>query len=122
MDAKIKARVINVVKRYLWSRWEEKGEVLKRCKIKEDIGHYKNGNIKTKVRYKCEKCSVVVDSVEVDHIEPAIDTAKGWEGFDVYLSRLLVGADKLQALCIPCHQAKSSKENAKRKEGKTVKD
>lgn len=48
--------------------------------------------------------------VFVDHIDPAVDPHKGWQGYDVFIERLFVEKQDLQLLCKPCHDEKSMAE------------
>ena len=63
----------------------------------------------------CEQCWETTEKIEIDHVEPVIDPAVGFQGFDVYYARLFVGADKMQGLCHECHQNKTKEERKLRR-------
>lgn len=71
--------------------------------------------------YLCAGCSEIkqkttiedgkrVNNCNVDHIDPAVDPAKGWEGYDILIERMFCEKDNLQVLCHACHQVKSNEE------------
>ena len=67
--------------------------------------------------YKCAMCSeeyVAVD-VQVDHINPVVDPAKGFINWDIYIDRIFCEVDKLQVLCRSCHKEKTAEEKLLRK-------
>ena len=70
---------------------------------------------------KCCKCSGG-GKLYADHVSPVVETRKGFQGWDIYISRLFEGT--LQPLCEKCHSIKSkaeAKERAKsRKERKAL--
>lgn len=67
--------------------------------------------------YQCDKCSGILLSSEkkLDHIEPVVDTKKGFNGFDDYITRLLCHNKGIQVLCWVCHENKTENENEQRK-------
>lgn len=66
--------------------------------------------------YLCEKCNKLSSKkIQIDHIAPVGKAPKGWKGWDKYLQRLFCPVSNLQALCTPCHKAKSKIDNAKTK-------
>jgi hypothetical protein len=68
--------------------------------------------------YRCESCVLVVKRREkqVDHTEPVVSVATGWDGsWDVFRDRMFLGADKLRILCKECHQRKTTAENKERR-------
>lgn len=103
--------------RRLTIQWPGRQEVFKRARVEVDDGFFKNGNPKTVVRFKCEKCGklVTADQLEIDHIDPVSNFAK-WGSWDAYLNALFCTSDKLQALCSDCHQVKTNAENLERVE------
>jgi len=50
----------------------------------------------------------------VDHIEPVIDPAKGFEGWSKAIKRMFLEEDGYQLLCHECHQVKCNEERAVR--------
>lgn len=52
------------------------------------------------------------DNAAVDHIEPVVDPAIGFEGWDRYVERMFVEVEGYQVLCWECHEAKTAVERA----------
>lgn len=99
-DKKLKARLINVLRReFLYSKQYK--EALKKAE-------------RLKGYYQCASCSKSFPkiNVNVDHIEPVVELT-GFVDFDTYIKRLFFGA--LQVLCKKCHQLKTGIENKSRK-------
>ena len=76
--------------------------------------------------YTCAGCkqSFGSKSVRVDHIEPVVDTKRGFRSWDEYIERMFVERDGYQLLCTNakgtgCHDFKTALERATRKETKT---
>lgn len=68
--------------------------------------------------YRCKSCGSVVERAnkQVDHIEPVVPVATGWNGsWDSYRDGLFVHESKLQVLCKSCHKGKTGAENQGRK-------
>ena len=67
--------------------------------------------------YRCAEClePFVARDVQVDHINPVVDPAKGFEDWPTYMERLYCEADNLQVLCKPCHKDKTNEERKERK-------
>jgi len=67
--------------------------------------------------YECNKCKkhFPLRDVQVDHILPVVCPKEGFQGWEVYISRLFCAAKNLQCLCTTCHNAKSKKEGEGRK-------
>ena len=74
-------------------------------------------------QYKCECCGEIVGptrkdgrrrvhNIFVDHIDPIVDPAVGFEGWDKYIERMFCEADNLQLICKDCHDTKSAEERA----------
>jgi 5-methylcytosine-specific restriction endonuclease McrA len=67
--------------------------------------------------YRCEQCDVQPlekSAVQVDHIV-CVESVEGFKGdWTGWLGRLFCPVDGLMILCMPCHSAKSERENAKR--------
>ena len=75
--------------------------------------------------YTCAGCkkSFPSKSVRVDHIEPVVDTKRGFVSWDEYIERMFVEKEGYQLLCTNakgtgCHDFKSALERATRKETK----
>lgn len=86
--------------RGLFSDWPPKTECINAARRAPD-------------KYECAHCHGLFrrSYMHADHIEPAIDPVKGYEGRGTYAERLFVDANKLQALCIDCHKTKTVAEN-----------
>lgn len=65
---------------------------------------------------QCAKCRTRFGKLYADHIDPVVDPAKGFETWDIYITRMFTG--QLQPLCEKCHKAKSKEENALRRKTK----
>jgi 5-methylcytosine-specific restriction endonuclease McrA len=68
-------------------------------------------------RYRCAHCQQTGfkdKEIKIDHIDPVVDPATGWVNWDTYITRLFVSSEHMQALCEPCHQLKTNKENETR--------
>ena len=72
---------------------------------------------KMAMHYRCAVCTeqFVAADVQVDHIEPAVDPIKGWQGFDVFIDRMFCEKEGFQVLCKPCHKTKTTEERKARK-------
>lgn len=92
--------VINLLRRFAWTRWPAKQETLVAARVSRN-------------QYQCAKCGLLFPRklVQIDHVRPVVDPATGFVSLDEYVKRLLVPANKLQVLCKPCHYAKSASEN-----------
>jgi len=82
----------------------------------------KSANIRRGI-YRCAGCeeeiptSIRVDgkrknNLHVDHIDPIVDPAKGWESWDATIERMFCEEENLQLLCTECHDKKSNEEKA----------
>lgn len=76
-------------------------------------------------KYLCAGCQQVVPltvggkkNVFVDHIDPVVDTKRGFQGWDEYIERLFCEEENLQLLCSDCHSRKGSEEREERKKYK----
>lgn len=56
-----------------------------------------------------------INEVTVDHIDPVVDPAKGFENWDTFISRLFCPVENLQVLSKKEHNAKTQKERKERK-------
>lgn len=63
--------------------------------------------------YKCASCGEAFKEKDtvVDHINPVVALEGDDYDWNTFINRLYVGADKLQILCIPCHDLKSLQED-----------
>lgn len=113
---------MNAIKRSLWLRWKPRIEKLKEGKVRVKVGKFKNGNDRYKLHWTCENCNELVPTVEIDHIEPSIDPKTGFVDLETWISRLLVSKNKLQRLCISCHDDKTFRETGVRAEERRKRD
>lgn len=67
--------------------------------------------------YECANCKKLYGRKELhaDHIDSVISTKDAWQGWDVYIKRLLVPASHYQILCVACHSSKTLLETNLRK-------
>jgi len=67
--------------------------------------------------YRCATCKKVFSrkGVSIDHLEPVVNPKKGWQGWDVYISRMFCSVKGFQVICSKDHDAKTKRENEVRK-------
>lgn len=117
-------------------------QILKKYNRREKVVKNKDGSLSKAKRweYQCNHCKNWFPekvkgkaTVNVDHIEPAVNPHTGWVDFNTWIEREFVGVEaydstkisekqfyeviskKLQILCIECHNIKSAEENIIRK-------
>ena len=90
-------------------RWPPKYKALKEAFVGRQVNKKTN---KLAMHYRCAACDneFVSNDVQVDHISPAVDPAKGFVSWDVYVDRLFCETSNLQVLCLNCHKKKTSEE------------
>lgn len=100
--------------------WPAKKICLDKAREDVEIGIYKNGSPKFKIKYKCNKCSGLfnIQDINVNHKIPVIDPIEGFQDWNTYINRLYCKSDNLEVLCIPCHDALTLKQNKKRTKSK----
>jgi hypothetical protein len=71
---------------------------------------------------KCAACKKLIPARlrKLDHISPVVDPAMGFQGWDVYINRLLVYPEGWQVLCPTCHDAKTKEERDKAVERRKI--
>jgi len=81
---------------------------------KEEPRYKKDGSLAKKphVFRQCQVCGAWVSTSEitVDHIDPVISVEDGFQGWDVFVSRLWCSKENLQRICTPCARVKNNKE------------
>ncbi len=90
-----------------------------RFKVKVEKGYeYPRTQAKQAARierglYKCASCGEGFKEKDtvVDHIEPVVALEGDDYDWNTFINRLYVPAEKLQILCIPCHDLKSLTED-----------
>ncbi len=90
------------------NRWGPKHTALRRARI----GYG---------RYRCELCGAVSGpkGIHLDHIQPVVDPAVGFQGWDTFVARLFVEADGYRAICkAKCHKAITEEQRLIRQEAK----
>jgi 5-methylcytosine-specific restriction endonuclease McrA len=109
--------------RRVFSRSELRRKALDKAVVKD----YSDPSRKRVTRWgKCSICNKLEPAylLEIDHLEPVIPENSSLEQitWDELVNRVWCDEDKLQAVCKPCHKAKSKLENKERrrikKEGK----
>ena len=103
-------------------RWPAKIQARKNAKVIIEDGHFKNGNVRKRVMYKCHQCGVLVDQFNghIDHLEPVVNIS-GFTNWEDYINRLFCSVDLLAHKCIPCHEAITREQNLERYKYKTSK-
>lgn len=103
---KLKQFLVNILRRASY-RYPGRYQAMKRAKIGYN-------------QYYCEnpECGLVHGRKDgaMDHIDPVVDPKTGWIDLDTYAERMFVSEDGYQRLCNRCHDEKTEKENAIRKE------
>lgn len=91
--------------------WSGRSECLNRRRRKKVVGETKKGTLKTRFEYQCAECKkwLKKEDLEVDHIEE-VGPFNG--DFNEWIARLYCDQNNLQALCVDCHQIKTSGYNA----------
>ena len=112
--ARRKAFIVSVL-RSGTRRWPPKYETLNDAKTTKHI------NPKTKrlaQHYRCAAClkEFTATAVEVDHIRPVVNPAKGFTSWDDFIDGLFCDKSNLQVLCKPCHVKKSKEERCQKEE------
>lgn len=57
-----------------------------------------------------------VHNIAIDHVDPVVDPAIGFESWDKYIERMYVEEDGFQLLCLKCHKEKTNEERRIAKE------
>lgn len=94
-------------------RWGPKYECLRKAFVRRGINPATGRMCKL---HRCASCGGLFpqSALRADHIEPVVHPERGFEGWDVYVSRMFCEADGFAALCEPCHAAKTAAERAMR--------
>lgn len=95
--------------------WPYKNKAKNKAKVEVLIGKYKNGNPKYKIKYKCDVCKNLFDEIEMDHINPIVNTEEGFTNWSDYINNALCDESNYSAKCHECHLNKTTLENKKRK-------
>lgn len=114
MDKDTQQYILNILRQGTIA-WKGRAECLRRHrKLVHEGLFYKNGNPIYKYYWQCAECKSWfrdVESLEVDHIKE-IGPLESWDKIKEHIEKMYCGQDNLQALCIVCHERKTSKFNA----------
>lgn len=126
IDKKTRSAIIAGMRR-VWAKHPFRIRALKRAEIREWLPLNQDGSRpkRPRVYYICAKCGCRAKTQEtathpklaVDHVIPVIPVDRPDIGFDEIVARMFI-EDPLELLCGPCHNAKSTAENAQRRENK----
>lgn len=107
IDKRVKGFIVRALRRF-WLYWEPRQTVVKNAMVSRGF-------------YKCNVCkgeSFKRNELHVDHIEPVQNVQFAmttWYDLILWITRLYVDVDKLQAICPTCHDIKTRTENNMRK-------
>ena len=112
-EARFRAFIISALRAYM-KRYPPKWKALKAAAVGR-LTNKRSGRLAE--HYQCASCEdfFVARDVQVDHIEPVVNPAKGFEDWWTYMNRLYCEAENLQVLCKPCHKDKTNEERKERK-------
>lgn len=90
-------------------RWKPRNDALNAAYARDGVNE-KTGR-KCKL-HRCCRCSSLSpkSAMKVDHIDPVVDPAVGFQGWDSFINRLFCEVDNLQVMCEECHNRKTSAE------------
>jgi len=112
-EGRIKSFIISGI-RSAFRRWPPKYECLANASVGRKVNKATGRLAEHK---KCASCGGEFPSnkIEADHIEPVIDPKTGFIDWNTYISRIAVGVEGYQALCLTCHKEKTNLEKQQRK-------
>jgi len=96
----IKTRVTSVLRK-LSMQWPAIGECRRNARVAPG-------------EYQCKRCGFIDSKIDVNHKEPVIDPEDGFVSFDVYIARLFVPVEGLEAICKECHKEITNKQRSRR--------
>jgi 5-methylcytosine-specific restriction endonuclease McrA len=69
--------------------------------------------------HRCALCKELFPKGQLvaDHVDPVVCPEQGFVNWDTYIARMFCEAEGFQAVCVPCHDAKTSRERAIRDGG-----
>ena len=108
-EARYKSFVVGNLRR-ISQKWPPIGDCLKQARVTR--GEYLCAGCKEVVPATTKVDGKRVKNVHVDHIDPVVDPALGWENFDSFIQRLFCEPENLQVLCDACHKVKTDNEKA----------
>jgi len=91
-------------------RWGPKYTALKRAYVGPGINPETGRRCKL---HRCEMCMATfpLNAMRVDHINPVVDPVRGFQGWDEYISRMFQESDGYRAICSPCHDKITARDN-----------
>lgn len=95
-------------------KWPPIANALKAARVAR--GEYMCAGCKEVVPASAKVDGKRVKNVHVDHIDPVVDPAIGWQNWDTFIERMFVEDQGLQVLCGECHTIKTNEEKAIAKE------
>ena len=115
-EARLKSFIISQL-RSATQRWGPKQSCIKNARVRRGV-------------YLCEGCNQEgpatlpppegkkrrIKNIVADHIEPIVDPALGFTGYNDWIDRCFVELDGYQALCHKCHTAKTAEEREIKKQ------
>jgi len=115
MDSKFKGFIIGLLRRGSM-RWKPAQEAINEVKEIYYI-ESKKGKKLRRVKFRCNICKQFYSrkEIQLDHIEPVVNTKTGWESWDSYINRMFTNKSGYQVLCKGCHLEKSKSEREERK-------
>lgn len=94
----LEIKKVRAALRLVWQRSHARRLVIQRCTGKDGFEY-------------CEKCGECTPNLKVDHIIACGDVDGG------FLDRLFCPSKRLQGLCKPCHDLKTSRERGRKDTG-----
>ena len=115
-EGRLKGFIISTIRSGM-RRYPPKYQSLNDAKVGKRVNP-KSG--RTAEYYKCAGCDgeFVKKDVQVDHVLPVVDPVDGFQGWDVYITRMFCPVENLQVLCRNCHSKKSKSESKTRVKNK----
>lgn len=112
-EARYKSFVVGNLRR-VSQKWPPIGDCLRAARVNR--GEYLCAGCGNVVPATTKVDGKRVKNVHVDHINPVINPAIGWESFDSFINGLFCEPENLQVLCDACHTTKTNNEKAIAKE------
>lgn len=115
----LKTKITSALRK-VWRYYPETNKARKRAETGKTYDKIsKRGNKYKHPYYKCEKCSEVVDKIQIDHKKPVVDY-NGFQNWALYIDRLFVNAEELQCICKSCHSVVGALQRELRKKYKKI--
>lgn len=113
---KIKSFLIPKLRRMSY-QWPERAKAFHTAKRFIQVGRFKNGKPKFKMKFECECCNNLFDKedIQLDHKDPIVDVNTGFVDWNTYIDRMFCDYDNWQVLCRGDHELKTQMEQESRK-------